>query len=236
MQYTNNIGISTTVAEIAALVSFSRDSDDAKISVSVANGKLLAWAVNGIAAVYNHGDAWDGKGKPSAVDHDWQVNADMAKRLAKQLQKDEDLTFRVNKALQFTTAETKDIEDGTSRSHTDLRGHTSEQLDLDLPNYFPSRPMRDTGEVPADVQCLAWNALALLRKVCVAAGSGAIRTFVNSNPTHPIYCEVATPAQLHDDEQPRWVCVLAPSITAEVDGRPIDDQDDPAGGDDDSEG
>jgi hypothetical protein len=233
MQYTDGIGINITKPELVALVQFCGETDRlANVSFRVRDGRIVAWATDGHNIANLHGDAWDGKGKASTADHDWQIGADMAKRLAKQLQKGEDLTFRVNKSLQLTTAETKDIEDGTSISHTDLKGHTSEQLDLDLPNYFPSRPMRDTGEVPAETVSFAWPSLALLKRVCSAAGTGAIRVFVNSNPLHPIYCEVATPAQLNDDEQPRWVCVLAPSITAEIEGHEVDDDADPAGGDD----
>ena len=51
-------------------------------------------------------------------------------------------------------------------------------------------------------------------RCCKAAETDAIRVFVASSESAPIYVEADKPAALKDDKQPRWVCVLAPSAIA----------------------
>jgi hypothetical protein len=216
MQFTDGIGIQVTKPELAALIQFCGEEDRlANVSIRVRDGRLVAWATDGQNAAYLHGESWDGKGKPSAASQDWQVAAEMAHSIARAMGKDTEAILHVNKKLQLTEAEIKEIESGKSLMKIDLAGHVAEQLDLSLPNFFPSRPPRDTGEVPFETQTFSWGALALLRKVCTAAVTDVVRTFVNSNPVHPIYVEVDTPARMRDDEQPRWICLLAPSSAAE---------------------
>lgn len=211
MQYTNGVGLATTAAEIAALVAFSRDSDDAKVSVRVGGGKLTAWAVNGIAAVYNHGDSWDGKGKASSVDHAWQITAETLKSLKKMMGADDELILHTNNKNQLVEAEIRAIETSQSKLKINLDGHVAEQLDLDLPNSIPTRPGRNTGEIPTSELVLGWTVISLLKYVAKAANTDACRFFISSNPEQQIYVEVDQPSRLYDEEQPRWVCVLMPT-------------------------
>lgn len=232
VQYTDGIGISICKPELQALAQFCGEADRlAFISFRVANGKTIAWAVDGHNAAYLHGDAWDGKGKPSKSECDFQLAAEMAETIARSMTKETEVFLKTDKKLHLFEAEVKDIESGVSRARIDLDGHVAQQIDLSLPNYFPTRPPRESGEVPGEMQTFSWGALALLKKVCAAACTDVVRTFVNSNPTHPIYCEIDTPARLNDDEQPRWICVLAPSKAAADAVSNTDDQPDPAGGD-----
>jgi len=218
VQFTDNIGIQITKSELHALVQFCGDGDRLEfISFRVGDGKMVAWATDGHNASYLHGDSWDGKGKPSKTLIECQLAADMAKTISKSMGKDHEVFLRTDKALHLVEAEIKYIETSASCAKIDLTGHVADQLDLSLPNYIPTRPPRGTGEVPFETQTFSFGALALLKKVCAAAQTDVVRAFVNSNPTHPIYCEIDTPTRLHDEEQPRWICILAPSTAAESD-------------------
>lgn len=216
MQYTDNLGIQVTKAELAALVQLCGDTERmSSISVRVRDGKLVSWATDGSNAVYLHGETYDGKGKPSTVEHDWQIGADMAKSIARSMPRGSEVILHANKKLQLVEAEVRDIESASSIMKIDLDGHVAEQLDLSLPEYFPTRPLRDTGEVPFPTITFDWRALSLLKKVCAAAETNIIRVFANSNPRTPIYAEVDIPTRLEDEEQARWVVVMAASEAAE---------------------
>jgi len=216
MQYVENVGITVTKPELAALVQFCGESDRlANVSIRIGDGKLVAWATDGGNAAYLHGKSWDGKGKSSSVEREWQIDSGLAKTIAKSMGKDTEAILHTSKKLALVEAEIKAIDDGKSLMKIELDGHVSEQLDLKLPDFFPTRPPRDTGEVPRENVYFAWGSLDLLKRVCKSAGTGAIRVFVNSNPSHPIYCEVATPQQMQDDYQPEWICVLMPSTAVE---------------------
>lgn len=211
MQYTNGVGISTTAAEIAVLVAFSRDSDDAKVSVMIENGKLIAWAACGVGAVYNHGDAWNGSGKRSSLAHQWQITAETLRDLKKMMKNDDELILHTDEENHLVDAEIRTIKTSQSKlKHIDLDGHVCEQLELNLPEKIPARPGRDTGEIAASELVLGWTVLSLLKTVAKAAETDSCRFFLNSNPELPVYVEVDKPSRLYDDEQPRWVCVLMP--------------------------
>lgn len=215
MQYVDQVGITANSREIAALLEFcGEDERLANISIRVRSGKLTAWAVDGSNAAYLHGISYDGKGKPSELERDWQLSLEMARSLKRSMAKSDEVLLKVNKRLQLHEAEIRDEESGAPRMKIDLDGHVSEQLDLELPSFFPERPARDSGEVSAATMAFSWGALARLKRVCVAAETDAIRCFVASSERAPIYVEIDKPAALNDDEQPRWVCVLAPSAIA----------------------
>ena len=219
MQYTDGIGIQATAPEIAALLSFCRD-EEATVSVKVADGKLLAFAANGIAAVYNHGEAWDGKGKPSKLVHNWQFSADALKMVRGGMSKGDEVIFTLGKSGDVKSADIRDIETGNKKPSIELTGFVSEQLEFDMPSMLPTRPGRDTGELPSDQIALSYSVISLLAKVCKAADTEASRFFIPSDPHQAIYVEVDKPSRLYDEEQPRWVCVLMPlklSSAAEVD-------------------
>lgn len=210
MQFTNGIGIQATSTEIAALLSFCKDDDEAKVSVKLMGGKLLSFAANGISAVYNHGEAWDGKGKPSDLIHNWQISSGALAMIRRGMSKGDEVIFTVGKKLDILSADIRDIETGNKKPSIDLSGFVSEQLEFDMPALLPTRPGRRTGEVPSDQIALSFSVVSLLTKVCKAADSEASRFFIPSDPHQAIYVEVDKPSRLYDEEQPRWVCVLMP--------------------------
>lgn len=219
MQYTDGIGIQATAPEIAALLSFCKDKDS-KVSVKVSDGKLLAFAANGIAATYNHGEACDGKGKPSGLVHNWQFSADALKMVHGGMLSGDEVIFTLGNSDNVKSAEIRDIKTGNKRPPIELSGFVSEQLEFDMPTLLPTRPGRRTGEIPSDQIVLSYPVISLLAKVCKAAESEASRFFIPSDPHQAIYVEVDKPSRLYDEEQPRWVCVLMPlqlASAAEVD-------------------
>lgn len=216
MQYTQDVGVTANKREIAALLGFcGEDENFGNISIRVRDGKLLAWAVDGSNAAYLHGEAFDGKGKPAKIDRDWQISLEMAKSLKGAMGNSDEVVLMTDKKLRMFEATIRDEESGAPRMKIDLDGHVGEQLSLELTKYFPERPARDSGEVPCATNCLSWQAFARLKLVCKAAETDAIRQFVASTERAPIYVEIDKPASLKDDNQPRWVCVLAPSAIAE---------------------
>ena len=225
MQFVDQIGVTANSREIAALLGFcGTDERTANISIRVRDGKLVAWAVDGSNAAYLHGVALNGNGKPSDLSRDWQLSLEMAKSLKRSMSKSDEVLLKVNKKLNLYEAEIRDEASSQSRMRIDLDGHIGGQLDLELPNYFPTRPPRESGEVPSATLALSWGATSRLKLVCKAAETDAIRVFVASSETAPIYVEADKPAALKDDKQPRWVCVLAPSaIAAGLDDEEEDD-------------
>src|SRR5512138_1557313 len=102
MQYVDNIGITATKSELTALVQFCGESDRlANVSIRVRDGKLVAWATDGSNAAYLHGFAWDSKGKPSAIERDWQIDSGMVRSLAKAMGKGCEAVLHANKKLQL---------------------------------------------------------------------------------------------------------------------------------------
>lgn len=212
MQYVDGTGITATGKEFAALVEFCGESERlSSVSIRVRDGKLVAWATDGANAAYLHGKAWNGEGKPSEIDRDWQLSLDMARSLKKAMGTGDEAILKTNPALRLYEAEIREIEGGKVRMKVDLDGHISEQLDLSLPGYFPSRPIKDAGEVPAPRLLLSWNALHMLKKVCEAAHSDVVSMYIGSNPALPTYVEVGKPADMDDEENVPWVCILSAS-------------------------
>lgn len=210
MQFTHDIGIVATKAELKAILGFAKDSDDAKISFRVQDGKLVAWAASSIAAVYHHGLAFDGKGKPATEDNSWHVTVDILRRIERGMTSKDEVVLHVNRALHFTEAEVRTIEDSQSMTRTSLDGHGSEQIDLSLPNTLPTRPDRYTGEIPTSKLTLGMTTLLLLKDVAKAVGTEANRFYITSNASAPVYVEVDKPSVLNEEDQAAWVCVLVP--------------------------
>lgn len=209
MQFTDGIGIQATSTEIAALLSFCKD-DESKISIKLEGGKLLSWAACGVAAVYHHGEAWDGKGKASKASHQWQISADALSMIRRGMAKGDEVIFTTGKKLEILSADIRDIETGNKKPPIGLDGFVSEQLEFDMPKMLPVRPGRRTGEVPTDQVALSFTVISFLSKVCKAADSETVRFFTNSDPHQPLYVEVDEPSRLYDEEQSRWICVLMP--------------------------
>jgi hypothetical protein len=234
VQFTDGIGIQATSTEIAALLAFCKDAKESKVYLRLEHGKLLSWATCGFAAVYHHGEAWDGKGKASQQEHVWQISADALSMIRKGMGKSDEVILQTNKKLSITGADIRDIETGEKKPPIGLDGFVSEQLELNMPKLIPERPGRRTGEIPVSQLTLAQAVIGLLAKVCKAADTEANRFFFPSDPHQPVYVEVDKPSRLYDEEQPRWIVVLAPMRLAEAaedDEGNFEDQPDPAGGD-----
>ena len=210
MQYTDGIGIQATQTDLVALLAFAKDDKDAKISVRVENGKLLAWATCGSAAVYHHGETWNGSGKPSQSCHNWQISTDAIEMIKKGMSSGDEVFFRTDSKLSIFDAEIRSIDTAEKKPPIGLDGFVCEQLELDLPAFIPDRPGRRTGEVPASAVASAFTVLEKLKKVCKAADTEAARFYSPSDPHKPVYVEVDKPSRLSDEEQPRWVAVLMP--------------------------
>ena len=235
MQFTDGLGIQATALEIAALLHFCKDDEGAKVSVRLGDGKLLAFTSCGKAAVYHHGESWNGSGKASKQEHAWQISADALSMIRKGMSKSDEVIFNVNKKLGITGADIRDIETGNKKPPIGLDGFVSEQLEFDMPALLPTRPGRNTGEVPTSQLTLAYSVLSMLQKVGKAAESEANRFFFPSDPLQPVYVEVDKPSRLYDEEQPRWIVVLMPlKLAAAAEFEPDDDAD-PTGVDDEGD-
>lgn len=210
MQFTHGIGVMATKPEIEALVGFAKESDDAKVTLRVRDGRFLAFAANGISGVYHHGEALDGEGKPATEDRIWQIPADTLRMLKGAMETGDELVLHTDSVCRLFQAEIREIETSKSRLRIDLDGHVSEQLQL--PINLPERPIRHTGEITTPEVTFSWGVLKQLQAVTKAADSTATRFVLSSNPKSPIYVEVDEPRRLSDEEQARWVCLLMPMV------------------------
>lgn len=211
MQFTDGVGISGTAAEVAALCAFCADEGNlATVAVKVADGTLVSWATNGQAAAYHHGEAFDGTGSPSRIKHEWQISADWLRTVRRSMEGGDEVILRTDAKQRVVEAVVRDIETSSVKLRVSLDDQVAEQISIDLPAVAPSRPGRHTGEIPTSELMVSWHVLQLLGKVTKAVDSSAIRFFISSNPTQPIYCEVDVPGRMYDEAAPRWVVVLMP--------------------------
>jgi hypothetical protein len=213
MQFTDNVGIIGSKLELAALLKFCGESSDkfTGISIKLERGKLLAWATNGISAIYHHGLTFDGAGKPSEATDAWQIPADVLSTVLKAAGNGDELILSLTNKRGLKDALIRDIETSTERGRFDL-SHTATNGELfAIEHIVPSRPDRNS----CSVGCLniATSLLELLRKVSKATGSDACRLWMPENGAQPLYVEVDTLTALSDEEQPRWVVVLMPLRT-----------------------
>jgi hypothetical protein len=211
MQFTDGVGISGTAAEIGALCAFCADEGNlATVAVKVDDGSLVSWATNGCAAAYHHGESFDGKGSPSRTKHEWQISADWLRTVRRSMKSGDEVILRTDAKKRVVEAVVREIETSSVKLRVSLDDQIAEQISIDLPMVAPSRPGRHTGEIPTSELMVSWHVLQLLGKVTRAVDSSAIRLFVSSDPTQPIYCEVDVMGRMYDDEAPRWVVVLMP--------------------------
>lgn len=219
MQFTDNVGISGSKLEFAALLKFCGEKSGkfTGISIKLERGKLLAWATNGISAIYHHGLTFDGSGKPSDATDAWQIPADVLGTVLKAAGNSDELILCLTKKRGLKDALIRDIETSTERGRFDL-SHTATNGELfAIDHIIPSRPDRNS----VSVGCLnvATSLLELLRKVAKATGSDACRIWMPENGAQPLYVEVDTLTALSDEEQPRWVVVLM-SLRTDDDSSP----------------
>jgi hypothetical protein len=210
MQFTHDIGIVATKAELDALLAFSKDTNDASITIRVRAGKLLAIASCGRSSVYHHGEAWDGAGEPATERCIWQVNAELLRRINKGLGNDEELLLSIDDVHHLTHAVVRTIEDNETKQKIDLDSFVTSQLELSLFDFLPSRPDRNNRSKRTPEFMLGFSQLDLIKKVTKAASTDAVRFFVESSPNTPVYVEVDQIKRLADEEQARWVCVFVP--------------------------
>lgn len=215
MQFTDNVGIIGTKLEFAALLKFCGEKSDkfTGISIKLERGKLLAWATNGISAIYHHGLTLDGAGKPSEATDAWQIPADVLGTVLKAAGNGDELILSLSKKRVLKDVLIRDIETSTERGRFDLSHTATNGEPFGIYHIVPTRPDRNC----SSVGCLnvAASLLELLRKVANATGSDACRIWMPETGAQPLYVEVDALTVLSDEEQPRWVVVLMPLRTDE---------------------
>jgi hypothetical protein len=209
MLYTKDLGIVATKAELVALLQFTSDANERTSGVGfrIQNGRLLAQATNGHAAVYHHSDALDGKGGKYTGTHEWQVSADFLARQT--VKRGEEIVLCVDKAGKLTDALVRDIESGEAKGIAPLAGHIGEQMAIAITEKIPERPTRS--QSPTDHVCLAPTLLSKVAKVARACSAGASRWTVPASHLDPVYIEVDSGGNLSDDlEIAAWIVVVMP--------------------------
>lgn len=234
MQYTDNVGIQGTKAEFAALLEFCGESSEkfTGISIKLERGKLLAWATNGLAAIYHHGATYDGNGKPSQAEDAWQIPADVLRTILKAAGNKDELILSLTKRRALKDALIRDIETSTERGRFDLSNTSTNGELFEIEHIVPSRPDRNS----ASVGCLnvAPSLLVLLKKVSKATGADACRIWMPESGIAPLYVEVDTLTALSDEEQPRWIVVVMPLRDAD-EAKPASDDDEEGENEDEDE-
>lgn len=208
MQYTDGTGIQATKLELSALLKFCGADRFDMVSIKLEAGHLLAWATNGISALYHHGVTLNGSGKPSKADDSWQIPGDQLRTIVKAAASGDEVIFAITKSRQLASATLRDIKTSTEHGKLDLSnvGTTGELFDIRT--IVPPRPERDGAAVTNLM--VAPSLLAALRSVSKATAADACRVWMPSSWRKPIYVELDSVTSLSDSEQPHWVAVLMP--------------------------
>lgn len=209
MYFVKDQGIIAARAELAAMLAFVGTKENLDgIGITIDGGRLLAQASNGSAAVYNHGDALDGKGGPYEGKHEFQIPGDAVKMIRKSMDGKDEVLFTLNKAGRLTTAKIRDIESASVRGEFSLAGMVSEQLAIEMAKSIPSRPSKVSK--PVGEIAIAPSLFALMTRVATAAGTNVCRITLPKGELDPVYCEIDEAGSLCDSERPRWVVVAMP--------------------------
>lgn len=216
MLYTKDLGIVANKAELAAILQFTGTGDRFScVAFRVEDGSLLARATNGIAAVYHHSDALDGKGGKCTEEHAWQVGSDFLEFLKKGMRSTDEVVLCVDRKGRLTNAIVRDVESSEASSKSDMAGHVTEQGDLDITDGVPVNPT----PAPDALRQVALDPhlLTLVAKVSRACGTGASRWTMPKDERSPVTIEIDNGGNLADEKRAAWIVVVAPMLLGEFD-------------------
>lgn len=212
MQFIKNQGILATKSELTALLACTTTSLPTLdgIGIRVADGKLLAQASNGAAAVYHHGPAYDGAGGSYDGEHQWQLSRSIVSSVAKLMGPAHEAHFVIDKKGKMPRCRIMVVgEDGSTQvNDLSLDGHVAEQLGL--PSMIDTVPC-EVPEFSSPLECFVADPrlLALLTRAAKACGARECKLTMPDADGKPIYGEACG---LPDDSgaAPRWVVAIMP--------------------------
>ena len=218
MFYTHDQGITATKAELAAILQATKDGDEryGHVGFIVDNADLRVQASNGHAAIYHHGDAFDGTGAKHEGSGTWQVSADVLGRIKASMDSKDELILHVNRDGRMTSALVRAMSGDDPRfTKTDLDGYVSEQLAIDLTTRVSDSPA--PVETPLPQLGLDLGMLTLAHRVGKACGGGSCRFTLPANDRSPVVLEIDTDENLATAAGPAaWVVVVMPLRLGEV--------------------
>lgn len=207
MLYSSDLGITATKPDLVAILQFTADTENyGWVAFAVEEGSLIASASNGSAAVTHRSAALDGKGGKSADEYEWQVSADLLKRLAKSMgTKDEVVLTLDRKRESLSDAIVREIESGEAKSKTDLAGHLNEQVSIAATRVTSYKPR---AKAPAPTVALDPHWLSLVAKVGRAHGAASCRWVIPSTEREPLHIEIDTAENLAAESTPAWSVLI----------------------------